>query len=71
MIAYEYERTSTVNQKRIKLDGTSYAAYNYDDAGRLASIVNASDSTTTTFGYDNADKLTSRVFPNGVTTNYE
>lgn len=71
VIAYEYELTSTVNQKRIKLDGTSYAAYNYDDAGRLANIINSSDSTTTTFGYDNADKLTSRIFPNGVTTNYE
>ena len=71
VIAYEYERTPTVNQKRIKLDGTNYAAYNYDDAGRLANIVNSSDSTTTTFGYDNADRLTSRVFPNGVTTTYE
>ncbi len=71
LIAYEYERTPTVNQKRLKLDGSLYASYNFDDAGRLANIVNASDSTTTSFGYDNEDKITSRVFPNGVTTTYE
>lgn len=53
VIAYEYERTPTVNQKRLKLDGANYAVYNFDDAGRLANVVNSSDSTTTTFGYDN------------------
>jgi RHS repeat-associated protein len=71
VVAYEYERTSTVNQKRIKLDGALYATYNYDNAERLANIVNASDSTTITFGHDNADRMTSRVYPNGVTTTYE
>jgi len=71
LIEYEYERTPTVNQKRLKFDGTMYAAYNFDDVGRLASLVNSSDSTTTTFAYDNEDKITSRVFPNGVTTTYE
>lgn len=71
VIAYEYERTSTVNQKRLKFDGAMYAAYNFDDAGRLANIVNSSDSSTITFGYDNENKITSRVYPNGVTTTYE
>lgn len=71
LLEYEYERTPTVNQKRLKFEGTMYAVYNFDDAGRLASLVNSSDSTTTTFGYDNEDKITSRVFPNGVTTTYE
>jgi len=70
-INYEYERTSTVNQKRLKFDGAMHAAYNFDDAGRLSNIVNSSDSTTTTFGYDNEDKVTSRAYPNGVTTSYQ
>ncbi len=56
VVAYEYERTSTVNQKRLRLDGALYATYNYDNAERLSNIVNASDSTTITFGYDNADR---------------
>jgi len=71
LLEYEYERTPTVNQKRLKFEGSMYAVYNFDDAGRLASLVNSSDSTTTSFGYDNEDKITSRVFPNGVTTTYE
>ncbi len=71
VIAYEYERTPTVNQKRLKFEGAMYAAYNFDDAGRLSNIINSSDSTTTSFGYDNENKITSRVFPNGVTTTYE
>lgn len=71
LIEYEYERTPTVNQKRLKFDGAMYAAYNFDDAGRLVSLVNSADSSTITFGYDNEDKVTSRVYPNGVTTTYE
>lgn len=71
VLSYEYERTTGVNQKRVKLNGTLYATYNYDNAERLSNIVNASDSSTITFGYDNEDKLTSRVYPNGVTTTYE
>lgn len=71
LIEYEYDRTPLVNQKRLKLDSTMYPLYNFDDAGRLANIVNSSDSTTTTFGYDNEDKITSRLYPNGVTTTYE
>jgi RHS repeat-associated protein len=68
---YIYTTSSTVNQKRVKLDGTNYADYNYDDANRLTDIVRASDSTTTTFGYDNTNHLTSKVLPNGITTSYE
>ena len=70
-VAYEYELTSTVNQKRLKFDGAMYAKYNFDDANRLANIFNQSDSTTITFGYDNEDKLTSRIYPNGITTTYD
>jgi RHS repeat-associated protein len=70
-IVYEYDRTSSVNQKRLKLNGSLYATYNFDDAERLTNIVNAADSSTITFGYDTEDKLTSRVYPNGVTTSYE
>ncbi len=54
-----------------ELDGALYATYNFDDARRLANIVNASDSSTITYGYDNEDKVISRAYPNGVTTTYE
>jgi RHS repeat-associated protein len=48
-----------------------YASYNFDDANRLTNIVNSADSSTISFGYDNADRLTSRNYPNGVSTTYE
>jgi RHS repeat-associated protein len=48
-----------------------YAVYNYDDASRLTNIVNAADSSQISFGYDNADRVTSRSYPNGVNTTYE
>jgi len=70
-LSYEYERSTAVNQKRLKLNSSLYATYNYDDAERLSNIVNASDSSTISFGYDNEDKLISRAYPNGVTTTYE
>lgn len=71
LINYEYEQTSTVNQKRLKFDGTMYAVYNFDDADRLTSLVDSNDSTTISFGYDNADRLTSKTLPNGITTTVE
>jgi RHS repeat-associated protein len=70
-VAYEYELTPTVNQKRLKFDGAMYAVYNYDDANRPANIVNSADSTTISFGYDNADRLISRNYPNSVQTTYD
>ena len=70
-VNYEYERTTSVNQRRLKFDGAMYATYNFDDAERLSSIVNASDSTTIGFSYDNEDKVTSRTYPNGVSTTYQ
>ena len=70
LLEYEYERTPTVNQQRLKFDGAMYAAYNFDDAERLSNLVNSADSSTISFGYDNEDKLTSRTYPNGVTTSY-
>ncbi len=70
-INYEYERTSAVNQRRLKLDGAMYAVYNFDDANRLSNIVNSGDSTTISYGYDNEDKVTSRTYPNGVVTTYD
>lgn len=71
ILNYEYERTSTVNQERLKFDGANYANYNFDDANRLTGVVNSADSTTISFGYDNADRLSSRTYPNGVSTTYE
>jgi YD repeat-containing protein len=70
-IAREYELTATVNQKRLKFDGALYAKYNLDDADRLTSIVDSTDNKTISFGYDEADKLKTRVLPNGVTTTYD
>ena len=48
-----------------------YAVSSFDDAGRLSTLVNSSDSSMISFGYDDEDKLTLRTFPNGVTTTYE
>lgn len=70
LINYEYDRTSTVNQERLKFDGANYASYNFDNANRLTNIVNSADSSQISFIYDNADRLTSRTFPNGVSTTY-
>jgi YD repeat-containing protein len=71
LIEYEYERTPTANQKRLKFEGAMYAADNFDDAGRLSNLVNSADSSTISFGYDDEDKLISRSYPNGVTTTYD
>ena len=71
LIEYEYELTPTVNQKRLKFDGSLYSVYNFDDAGRLSNLVNSADNSTISFGYDDENKLTSRTYPNGVTTTYE
>ena len=70
-VGYEYIYNSTVNKQNLKLNGVLHTVYNFDDANRMTSLVNSSDNTTTTFGYDNESKLTSRTYPNGVTTTYE
>ncbi|HEX8267523.1 MAG TPA: DUF6531 domain-containing protein, partial [Pyrinomonadaceae bacterium] len=71
LLEYGYDRTATLNRKRLKLDGALYATYKFDDANRLSDIVDASDNTTISFGYDNADRLTLRTYPNGVQTIYD
>ena len=71
VIENEYELSPTVNQKRLKFDGAMHAVYNFDDAGRLTNLLNSSDSSAISFGYDIEDKITSRLYPNGVTTSYE
>jgi RHS repeat-associated protein len=70
VLTYEYQRDASINQRRLKLDGTLYATYNFDDAENLSNIVNASDSSTISFQYDAEDKPTKRIYPNGVTTDY-
>lgn len=69
-LVYEYERTPTVNQKRLKLNGSLYATYNFDNAERLQNIVNASDSTAIAYAYFNDDAVQTRTYPNGVSTSY-
>lgn len=69
-ITYEYERTSSANQKRLKLNGSLYASYNYDDDNRLLNILNAADSTTISYTYYADDKPLTRTYPNGVSTTY-
>lgn len=70
-LVYDYERTSTVNQKRLKLNGSLYGTYNFDNDERLSNIVNASDSTTIGYTYYNDDTVQTRTYPNGVSTSYE
>ncbi len=69
-LVYEYERTPTVNQKRLVLNGALYATYNFDNAERLENIVNASDGATIGYTYYNDDAVQTRTYPNGVSTNY-
>lgn len=69
-ITYQYERSATVNQKRMILNGTLYASYNYDDDNRLSNIVNAADSTTIGYTYYADDTPLTRTYPNGVSTTY-
>jgi len=71
LVEYDYTLTGTVNQRSLKFDGAAYAQYNFDDADRLTSLVDSNDSTTISFGYDEADKLKTRILPNGVTTTYD
>lgn len=70
IIKYEFEKTPTVNQRRIKLDGSLYAIYNYDDADRLQNIVNAADNTMIGYTYFDDDAVQTRTYPNGVSTLY-
>ena len=68
-ISYEYDGNG--NRELLKLNGADYASYGYDFDNRLTSLTNVSDNSQITFGYDDADRLTSRVYPNAVTTSYE
>jgi RHS repeat-associated protein len=70
LLEYNYTLTSTVNQRRLKFDSANYADYNYDNANRLANILNSADNSTISFGYDNANRMTSRNYPNNITTTY-
>jgi len=68
VLTYGYDDNS--NRNLLKLDGTNYASYGYDDANRLTNLTNSADNAVINFGYDNANKLTSRSYPNSVTTTY-
>ena len=70
-LEYDYALTSTTNQRSLKFDNAPYAQYNYDDANRLANILNSADNSTISFGYDNANRMTSRNLPNNITTTYD
>jgi len=70
LLEYDYTFTSTENKRSLKFDNVAYADYKYDDADRLQKIVNSADSTEINFGYDNANRLTSRTYPNNVVTTY-
>ena len=67
----EYEYDANNNRNLLKLDGTNYAIYAYDNGNRLTDITNVADSATISFEYDSANRLTSRTYPNGVNTSYE
>ena len=69
LVEYGYDPNG--NRILLKLDGVNHATYVYDNANRLTGITNSSDNTTTAYAYDIADRLTSRLLPNGVTTTYD
>ncbi len=67
----EYAYDAAGRRSLLKLDGSNYATYSYDNANRLTGITNVSDSTTVGYGYNNTNQVTSRTYPNGVTTTYD
>ena len=66
-VAYQYDAGG--NRVEVKLDGTLFVEYAYDDASRLESITRGTNSYG--FGYDIANRRTSMSYPNGITTGYE
>jgi RHS repeat-associated protein len=66
-VAYQYDAGG--NRIEVKLDGTLFVEYAYDDASRLESITRGTNSYG--FGYDIANRRTSMSYPNGITTGYE
>ncbi len=66
-VAYQYDDGG--NRIEVKLDGTVFVTYAYDDASRLTTITRGTNVFG--FGYDNANRRTSMTYPNGVTTAYD
>jgi len=52
------------------LDGNVQTGYAYDVSNRLTTLTDET-SQNFTFGYDNRNKLITRVMPNGITTTYD
>lgn len=67
LVAYQYDDGG--NRVEVKLDGSVFVTYAYDDASRLETITRGGNPFT--FGYDNANRRTSMSYPNGITTGYE
>jgi YD repeat-containing protein len=65
-VAYQYDAGG--NRIEVKLDGTVFVTYAYDDASRLTTITRGANVFG--FGYDNANRRTTMTYPNGVTTAY-
>lgn len=64
VIDYDYDANG--NRTLMKLDSVNYSGYAYDAANRLTSISNLMESNSVTFTYDDADRLTGRLYPNNV-----
>ncbi len=65
-VAYQYDDGG--NRVEVKLDGTVFVTYAYDDASRLTSITRGTNIFG--FAYDNANRRTSMTYPNGINTAY-
>src|SRR5439155_13392860 len=65
-VAYTYDDGG--NRIELKLDGTLFVSYAYDDAARLITITRGASAFG--FGYDNANRRTSLSYPNGVSSTY-
>ena len=61
----------TANRSSLMLNGTNHTTYAYDAVNRLTSLTSAADNAQFTYSYDKADRLKSKVLPNGITTTYE
>ncbi len=65
-VAYTYDGAG--NRLSLRINGSLYLTYAYDEAARLTSI--SRGSKVFSFAYDDASRRTSMAYPNGVVTTY-
>src|SRR5262249_17681911 len=65
-VSYDYDPAG--NRSALKLGGSTFVGYGYDDDSLLSSLTRGTQSFT--FGYDKDHRRKTLAFPNGITTTY-